>query len=138
MGQNNRQYHGATVAEFLPQDQLEAIKKFAQEPQGLEEKLNLYAQYATEHEVANPKDPKRKDRRSRLGSFINKMFNTELVLPSTAGASRSAKQSSSGRNISRTTPKCPCITRPRWVLPWNTANGWPALAASLRLSSSQS
>jgi len=82
MGQN-RQYHGATVAEFLPLDQLEEIKKFALGPQTLEGKLALYAKYAMEHEVANPKDPKRKDRRSRLGSFINKMFNTELVLPST-------------------------------------------------------
>jgi hypothetical protein len=83
MSQNNRQYRGATVAEFIPQDQLEEIKKFALGPQTLEGKLALYAKYATEHEVANPKDPKRKDRRSRLGSFINKMFNTELVLPST-------------------------------------------------------
>jgi|SRR5271157_1136574 len=83
MGQNNKQYRGATVGEFIPADQLKAIKEFALGPQTIEGKLTLFAKLAQEHEVVNPRDKNRKDRRSRLGSFINKMFNTELVLPST-------------------------------------------------------
>lgn len=77
-----REYRGATVGDFIPPDQLSEIKKFALGPVTLEGKLKLFAQLAQEHEVPNPRDPKRKDRRSKLGSFVNKMFNTELVLPS--------------------------------------------------------
>jgi len=83
MSQNNRQWRGASVGDFIAPDQMEEIKKYAQGPQTLEGKLDLYNRLAAEHEVTNPHNPGRKDKRSRLGSFINKMFNSELVLPST-------------------------------------------------------
>lgn len=78
---SQKQYRGATVGDFIAPDQLEKIKAYAQGPQTLEDKLALYNKLALEHEVVNPRDPKRKDRRSRLGSFINKLFNTQMVLP---------------------------------------------------------
>lgn len=85
MGNNNKprqSFRGASVGDFLAPDQLKTIKEFALGPQTLEGKLQLYVKLSTEHEVSNPKAQGRKDRRSRLGGFINKMFNTELVLPS--------------------------------------------------------
>jgi hypothetical protein len=82
MSQNNRPYRGASVGDFIPPEQLEQIKQYAQGPQTLEGKMDLYNRLAAEHEVTNPQHPGRKDKRSRLGSFINKMFNSELVLPS--------------------------------------------------------
>jgi hypothetical protein len=78
---NKQQYRGAVVADFIPADQLAKIKEFAMEPRTLKDKLALFDKYATEHEVPNPNNTKRKDRRSRLGSFVNKMFNSQLVLP---------------------------------------------------------
>lgn len=81
MPQNNRQYRGATVGDFIPPDQLALIKKFAEAPPTLEGKLALYNKLAAEHEVINPHQPGRKEKRSKLGTFINKLFNTEIVLP---------------------------------------------------------
>lgn len=80
---NQRQFRGMSVGDFIPPDQLKQIKEFATGPQTLEGKLQLFTKLAQEHEVSNPRNGGRKDRRSRLGSFINKMFNTELPLPST-------------------------------------------------------
>lgn len=84
MSQNNqnRQYSGASVGDFVAPDQLKTIRDFALGPQTLEGKLTLFNKLAAEHEVTNPKNSNRKERRSRLGTFINKLFNTELVLPS--------------------------------------------------------
>lgn len=81
MNNKQTQYRGAAVADFIPADQLAKIKAFATEPRTIEDKLALFNRYAAEHEVVNPNNPKRKDRRSRLGTFINKMFNSQLVLP---------------------------------------------------------
>ena len=80
MSDNKRQYRGASLADFVPEDQLAKIREFALGPQTLEDKLTLFNKLAQEHEVTNPSG--RKDRRSRLGSFVNRLFNTEFILPS--------------------------------------------------------
>lgn len=79
-GNQKSDYRGATVGDFLAPDQLASIKQFAQGPVTLEGKLKLFKQLSVEHEVVSHG---RKDKRSRLGSFVNKMFNTQLALPST-------------------------------------------------------
>lgn len=81
MSNNQRQHRGASFADFIPADQLAKIKEYATGPQTLEGKLELFNRLAQEHEVVLPGG--RKDRRSRLGSFINKLFNSEFVLPTT-------------------------------------------------------
>jgi hypothetical protein len=69
------------MKEFISPDELAKIKQFAKGPQTLEYKLSLFAKYTVEYEVPNARIPGRKDRRCRLGTFINKLFNTQLVLP---------------------------------------------------------
>jgi hypothetical protein len=72
---------GATVAEFIPLEQLEKIKAFAMGPQTIGGKVELYDKYSTEYEVVNKYNPKWKNRRCKLGMFINDLFNSQLELP---------------------------------------------------------
>lgn len=79
--QGRRPFRGARIGDFIPQDQLEKIREYALAPQSLEDKLILFNKMVVEHEVPHPKDPTKKDHRSKLGSFINRLFYTQMKLP---------------------------------------------------------
>ena len=55
--------------------------EFAKEPVGLEEKLKLFTKLSTNHQVTLPGG--RKVGRCRLGSFVNNLFNNQMILPTT-------------------------------------------------------
>ena len=69
------------IKSFLDAETLEKIRQFAQEPVTLEDKLKLFVKLSTNHQVTLSGG--RTDYRSRLGSFVNKLFNSEMTLPST-------------------------------------------------------
>jgi hypothetical protein len=82
MSRNQQQHpYEINIKSFLDAETLEKIKQFAQEPVTLEDKLKLFIKLSTNHQVTLPGG--RTDYRSRLGSFINKLFNSEMILPST-------------------------------------------------------
>lgn len=82
MNDNRQQHHGAALEDFIPKDELQKILDYAREPQTIEGKLQLFDKLTKEYPVVNPRYPNRTDRRSRAGTFINRMFNTQLELPS--------------------------------------------------------
>lgn len=81
MTQQHKASRGASIGDFITTDQLEIIKSHALGPLTIEEKLEYFRKLTVEYTVTNPKT-NYKTRRSRLGQFINKIYNTELVLPS--------------------------------------------------------
>lgn len=78
---NNKERHELKVRDFLDPESLATILQFAKEPTDIESKIRLFGKYATNQKVNLPGG--RVDYRSKIGSFINKLFNSELVLPST-------------------------------------------------------
>jgi hypothetical protein len=104
MSNNQKEYRGAKVGDFIAPDQLERIKQYALGPQTLEGKLALYNKLAAEHEVVNPRDPKRKDRRSKLGTFINKLFNTQMELPAVGRRQQIGKAIKFGKEYLKENP----------------------------------
>lgn len=81
MSKNQSRGHEFNIRDHIDQDSLAKILEFAKGPTDVEGKLKLYQKLSTNQKVNLPGG--RVDYRSRLGSFINKLFNTELVLPST-------------------------------------------------------
>jgi hypothetical protein len=81
MSKNDNRGHELKIRDYIDEDSLKAILEFAKEPADLDGKLRLFTKYATNTKVNLPGG--RVDYRSRIGSFINKLFNSELTLPST-------------------------------------------------------
>ena len=73
--------YDVNIKSYLDEETLERLRQFAKEPITLEDKLALFAKLAANHQVKLQGG--RTDYRSRLGTFINKLFNSELRLPST-------------------------------------------------------
>jgi|SRR5208282_1524178 len=83
MSKTNQRHQGyeVNIKNFLDAETLAKIKEFATEPVTLEGKLKLFTKLSTNRQVNLGGG--RTDYRSQLGSFINKLFNSEMVLPST-------------------------------------------------------
>src|SRR5271156_2319349 len=79
--QPRHQNYEINIKNFLDAEPLDKIKAFALEPVTLEGKLKLFVKLSTNRQVTLPGG--RTDYRSALGSFVNKLFNSEMVLPST-------------------------------------------------------
>jgi hypothetical protein len=77
---NGRQQTRFPMAQVIPPSQLEEILNYAKDPQTLEDKLKLFDRYCVDYEVVNTHTGF-KSRRSKLGTFINDLFKTKLLLP---------------------------------------------------------
>jgi len=102
---NNKGHHfGPSVGDFIAPDQLKEIMAFATGPTTLQDKLRLFDKLSEEHMVSDKRNPERKTRRSRLGGYVNNIFNTTLILPTVGRWQQIAKAIKFGKTYLQENP----------------------------------